>query len=344
MGAEYFATLASISAEIIALAITFYAGYLVYLREQRDKYREELVKDFKELDRTIFQWSVLEEYPISWCPPMSKYLQILEKESWKESPLESLKDVLEKLDQTFMETHKEEMKLRSQTKGYLPAAPALYNRVKFALHDLIQQIYREFPPPPGDYKVSEPPGEIPYAVKSFVRCDFPHNRESFIAWTKRYDAFFEGLYTVYYRIKPIINKLKKVRRESAEQTKKYIMNLEKIGGLSWAISSLRESEEYSITEINYYEQFFQFLGKMRHKIDEIKDKIATYDNYFYKGKYKTIFSFAVMVLTGVFIPFTVLFFKPEWLELEILKIFSGMGFGLSTLSAIFLIYRDISKF
>jgi len=83
---------------------------------------------------------------------------------------------------------------------------------------------------------------------------------------------------------------------------------------------------------------------MRHKIDEIEDKIATYDNYFYKGKYKTIFSFAVMALTGVFIPFTVLFFKPEWLELEILKIFSGMGFGLSTLSAIFLIYRDISKF
>jgi hypothetical protein len=51
-----------------------------------------------------------------------------------------------------------------------------------------------------------------------------------------------------------------------------------------------------------------------------------------------------MVLTGVFIPFTVLFFKPDWLPLEILKFFSGVGFGLSTISAIFLIYRDISKF
>lgn len=260
------------------------------------------------------------------------------------SLLESLESTLKKLDQVFVEAHKKEDELRSKIEGHLPAVPALYNKVKFVLHDLVQQIYREFPPPPGDYKVSEPPVEIPYAVKSFVRSDFPKNRETFNAWAERYNIFFEGIYTVYYRIKPVIDKLKKVHRESFEQTKKYITDLEKMREFSWAASSLKECEEYSLREVEYYEQFFQFLGEMKDKIDEIKDKISTYDNYFYKGKWGTFLSLVVMTLTGLLIPFVVLFFKPEWLALEVLKIFSGTAFGVSTFSAIFLIYRDISKF
>jgi len=218
--------------------------------------------------------------------------------------------------------------------------------VKFAFHDLVQRIYAEFPPPPGDYEISPPPGEIPFSVKTFVRYDFPNNRGLFLTWAKRYDIFFKDLYEAYYRIQPIISTLKKVHRESVEQTEKWITELEKTDRFSWAIDSLRESREYSMAEINYYDQIFQFLGKMKHKIDQIRDKISTYDNYFYKGKWKTVFSFIVMVLTGVFIPFIVLFFKPDWSlgALEIMKLISGLGFGLSTASAVFLIYRDISKF
>lgn len=348
MSLEYFSTLAGIAAEVLALVVAFYGAYLVYLRQQRDKYREELVKDFQELDRIISHWSVLEDYtrPPSLFPPTGKYLQILTKVSWKKSPLETLKDNLEELDKIFMETRKKEMEIRSQTQGRLTAGPALYLKVKFAFHDLVQCIYAEFPSPPGDYKISPPPGEIPFSVKSFVRYDFPNNRESFLDWAKRYDIFFKDLHEAYYRIQPIISTLKKVHRESVEQTEKWITELEKTDRFSWAIDSLRESREYSIAEINYYDQIFQFLGKMKHKIDQIRDKIYTYDNYFYQGKWKTVFSFIGIVLTGVFIPFAILFSKPDFpMEtMTFIQLFSGVGFGLSTFSAVFLIYRDISKF
>lgn len=346
MSLEYFSTLVSIAAEILAFVIAFWGAYLVYLRQQRDKYREKLVEDFQELDRVISQWSFLEDYtcPTRWHPPMSKYIQILTKESWKKSPLESWKDSLEKLDKTFNEARKKEMELRTKTGGRLPAGPALYLEVKFALHDLVQSIYKEFPSPPGNYKISPPPGEIPISIKSYVRYDFPNNREYFLTWAKRYNIFFKDLYEAYYRIRPIIDTLKKVHKESVEQTKKWIIELEKMDRLDqWSKDALRESQEYSAAEVNYYEQVFQFLGRMKHKIDRIRDKISTYDNYSYKGKWKTVFSFIFMVLTGIFIPFLALFFKPDW-PLETMKLFSGVGFGLSTFSAILLIYRDISKF
>lgn len=344
MSLEYFSTLTGIAVEILVFVIAFYGAYLVYLRQQRDKYREELVDEFQELDRIISQWSILESIPVSWHPPLGKYLQILERESWEKSPMETLKDILKKLDRTFDETRKKEKEFRTKAGGRLVAGPALYLEVKFALHNLVQTIYREFPPPPGDYKVSPPPGEIPFSVKSFVRYDFPDNRKLFLTWAKRYDIFFGDLYRIYYRIRPIIKTLKEVHIESIEQTKKAIIELEKIGRLhQWTRDALRESQEYSTAELDYYGQVFQFLGKMKHEIDGIKDKICTYDNYFYKDKRKTVATLLVMALTGIVIPLSVLFLKSEW-QLETVKLISSVGFGLSTLLAILLIYQDISKF
>ena len=218
--------------------------------------------------------------------------------------------------------------------------------MKFALRDLCQRLYAEFPPPPGDYEISPPPGEIPLSVKSYVRYDFPNNREDFQIWTKRFDQFFQGVYKVYYSIRSMISTLRKVHRESVEQTETLIEELRKKNGFSWHIDSLKESRKYSIAEINYYDQVFQSIGKMKHKIHQIKDKISTYDNYFYRGKWKTVFSLISWALTGVFIPFFFLFSQPDWSPrvLGVMKLISGLGFGLSTVFVVFLVYRDISKF
>ena len=53
MSLGYFSTLMTISGQAIALVMTFYGACLVYLQQQRDKYREGLERDFQELDRTM---------------------------------------------------------------------------------------------------------------------------------------------------------------------------------------------------------------------------------------------------------------------------------------------------
>jgi len=90
--------------------------------------------------------------------------------------------------------------------------------VKFALRDLFHALYREFPSPPGDY---EDVHGVPVNVRSFVRYYFPKNRESFLKWISRFDRFFEDVYRMYlYQLRPKIEHLKEVHRESVERTLK----------------------------------------------------------------------------------------------------------------------------
>ena len=135
--------------------------------------------------------------------------------------------------------------------------------------------------------------------------------------------------------------MRKIHEESAEQTTKSIKDLEKMGA-GWAKESLKESAEYSIAEINYYEQVFQFVGNMKYKIDEITDKIKTYDRYSYKGGWVTSISLLIMVVTGLLVPFVALFANVYWLPLEVVEILVGVGFALSTIAAVLLLYRGIS--
>ena len=112
----------------------------------------------------------------------------------------------------------------------------------------------------------------------------------------------------------------------------------------WAMDSLQTSLEFSKAEMKYYEEAFQIIGTMKYKTDEIVNTIKTYDNYFYKGKIKTITSMIFIVITGLLIPFLALFSNIHLFPLEVVQVFAGLGFGLSTIIAILLIYRDISKF
>ena len=338
---DYFSTLLGISTQIVAIMVAFYAAYNVYLRQQRDKYREKLVKDFQRLDKLILRWSLLEEYGRpDWSPPIGKYFQILEKESWTKSVMEeSLKEPLSKLENEFMETRKRETELRTKFGGHLTAGIAIYLKVKFALNDLISTIYREFPQPPGDFKVAKGT-DIPIAVKSFIKWDFPNNRKNFIKWVERFDLFSKEIYQVYYRIRPIVTTLKKMHEESMEQTARSIKMLEATNA-SWAINSLKESMNYSIAEINYYEQVFHLLFAMKYKVDEIVDKVATYSHYCYRRKWETFISFLAMIATGIVIPFLALFSNIYWLPVEIVEIAAGIGLVFSTVFAIIFLYMGI---
>ena len=340
MNLDYFSTLAGVSATVISIIMAFYAGYIVYLRQQRDKYREMLVKEFQDLDRLISEWSILRESPHpEWVPPVSKYIEILSKENWKNSIMEVLNPYLTKVKEEYEKTFKEERKIRDKTGGKLVAGPALYLNVKFALRDLFDKIYREFPSPPGDYEISD---GIPIKFKSFIRYDFPQNYKEFQQWKSRFDVFFQDIRKIYYQLRPIIVHLKDIHRESIEQTLETMEEIKRYG-VSWAEKGLKESINLSKNEIKYYDNFFRVIIEMKYKVDIISDKIATYNSYTYnwkdKWKVTTILSLAGMAITGIILPLLALFYEPPYLEL--LGRTSGIGFGLTTLFAIFLIYKEI---
>jgi hypothetical protein len=346
----FLSTFTTIAVTILAFVGTFYGAYLVYLREQRDRYREKLIKDFQKLDSLISHFSILEDLTLppswSWSPPTGKLYEILEPESWKQTPMEILEEPVKRLEEEYRKAREEEAKLMSKVEGRIPARAALYLKVKFALNEIISLLYREFPPPPGDYKVSPPPGRIPFAVKSYIRSDFPSNRGEFLKWTERYDLYYSGVVNLYYRIRPIISTLKKVSIEASESLQQLMAMLNETSRLTqWQEESLTEIQELYIRESSYYESIFQYLRDIKRSVDRIRDRITTYDRYRSKFKVQILISLVVMSILGIVIPLIMLSpFKSEqilmyYYELSLIVL---LLFSLVTILTIIFIYRDIT--
>ncbi|WP_148882257.1 hypothetical protein [Thermococcus aciditolerans] len=339
MNLDYFSTLAGVSTTVISIIMVFYASYIIYLRQQRDKYREMLIREFQELDKLIHKWSLLEEYSLlEWAGPrIGKYLQILSQENWHKSVIEEvLRPYLKQIQKEFKSAQEQEMKLRSQTERILVAGPAMYLKVKFALRDLFEAIYREFPQPPGEFDVSD---GIPVKVRLFMKYNFPQNREEFQKWKKRFDIFFQDIHKVYYQLRPILHHLVDIHNESIKQTLDTIKEIQKYG-VPWAEEGLKKAIELEKDEMKYYNEFLELLLQIKYKNDVIADKIAKYDAYTYKRGSLTVLCFVGMAVTGIILPLFALFYEPSWMRL--LGIISGMGFGLTSLFAVLLIYREIT--
>lgn len=117
MNLNYFSTLAGVSATVISIIMVFYASYIIYLRQQRDKYREMITREFQELDKLIHEWGLLEEYSLPELvgPRIGKYLQILSHETWHKSVIEEvLEPHLKQIQKEFESAQEQDMKLRSK--------------------------------------------------------------------------------------------------------------------------------------------------------------------------------------------------------------------------------------
>ena len=342
---SYLRTFTTIAVTIIVFTASFYGAYLVYLRGQQDRYCEEIIKDLQDLDNLISHFSILEDLTQppswSWSPPIGKLYLILEKETWNQSPIEILKEPINTLENKYLKAREEEVKLMSQIEGRIPARAALYLEVKFALNDVISLLYREFPPPPGDYKVLS--DGIPFAIKSYIRTDFPNNQNDFLIWAERYDLYYSGIARLYYQIRPIVYTLEKVLTEESQNLQEIIENKE-YGLSQWQKESLKEIQDLYIRESAYYENIFQYLRNIKYSVDTIRDKISMYNKYHFKYEMPTGILFAFMSIFGIVIPLIIL--SPLKLE-NLMKYKREMSliipllFGITTILAIGLIYLDI---
>ncbi len=339
--ATYYSTLANIATVILSIAVVFIAGYVVYLRQQRDRYREEINHALQDLDTLIFEWSILEKYrPPEWVPPTSRYIEILSKENWSRTPLEVLEQHLKEVENRYEEAFKKEQEIRRSSQGELVAGPALYLEVKFALDKLLNAIYREFPAPPGEYTTVN---GIPVSVKSFIKADFPRNRKEFLEWATKFEKFFETIHKVYmYRLRHVISHLKEIHKESAMQISRSIEEIEKRGFPYTMRKMLEEVTQLTYNEPKFYEKFFEYLFKMMHIVDKIKDLIVKYDNYTYKRKIETMVSLTAMILTGIAIPLAALYNYSTSIS-PLLGCVVGIGFGVSSAITVWIIYKEITS-
>ena len=77
--------------------VAFYGGLLIYLGQQAQTYREEVVQKLENIDASVRRFSEITEPPISswtnWTAGNEREhnaYMIIEKETWKNSPIEVL--------------------------------------------------------------------------------------------------------------------------------------------------------------------------------------------------------------------------------------------------------------
>jgi len=328
---------------------SFYGAFVVYFRGKRDNYRESLIQDFQRLNDLVINFSILEDLTRppswSWFPPIGKVYLLLEQESWKQNPIEVLEESVKTLEEEYWKTREKERELMMNTSGQIPARGALYLEVKFALNNLITSLYREFPPPPGDYKISQP-GNIPYDVKSYVRSDFPDNKMEFWEWAKRYALYYSGVVELYYRIRPIIYTLKQISVEEAESLQEAIRMINETGELTqWEEEALKEAQELYVREANYYESVFRYLRNIKNSVDLIINKIEMYDEYAPKYAIPIGFCLILMAVFGVILPLIILApFRPKQIpknQRSLLRMIP-LIFAIATIFAIVFILPNIN--
>jgi len=343
MSVAYLSTLANIGATTLSIIFVFISAYVIYLRQRRDHYRERINSLLQRLDRLIFEWSVLrEQYIPVWVPPTSKYIEILTKESWRNTPLEALKQYVEEVKRAFDKSRKEEEKIQSVTSREPIAVPAIYLETEFALNNLINAIYREFPTPPGDYELVH---NIPIGVKAFVKPNFPDNRKELLEWFTRFDKFIETISKIYlYELNSILEHLGKVYKESSRNLLRSIKEAEKLLQQRFSRIDVEELIRVYRAKPSFYERFISYLFQIKYVADKARDMIARYDSYVYKRKFTTLLCLLAMALTGIALPLTLLYCDslPAGLY-GLLGILAGIGFGISSASLIWVIYKEISS-
>jgi len=342
MSATYLSTLANIAATVLSIIIAFIAGYTIYLRQRRDYYREKINGLLQKLDELIFEWSILQEpYIPAWVPPTSRYIEILMKENWRDTPLEVLKQYVGEVRKTFDKSREEENRIRSISGGKLTAGPAIYLETEFTLSNLLNAIYREFPTPPGDYQLVH---NIPVSMKAFVKHDFPRNRKELLEWFERFDKFFEVVSRIYlYDLRSILKHLSEIYKKSSREFLRSIREAEKYFQQEPDWSDVKELIRAYRAKPAFYDRFFHYLFQMKYIVDNVRDMIAKYDSYTYKRKFLTLLCLLAIILTGIVLPLIMLYHGFFTASLYVLlSMLTGIGFGVSSALVIWVIYKEIS--
>lgn len=252
---DFYSTLCSVSATVVSIVITFVIAYMIYSKGKRDDLSIKTKEQLQYLNNLFYHFSQLEEYPRpEQAMDAGYYIQIMQNESWKESPEGIFKKEVDNITNEFQTVVQKFFK-----ENFLVSA--ILNKVKFALHDLMMKIYLELPSPPGVVRHKD---KATY-FERFIKDNFPDVQKEFEVWSERFLKFYQEIMRIYfYDLTPIIGEIKKTAKKDIERGRESLEQLRRIGKLDDFIKdSLEKSEEYSISSANYYENFFLALGRIR---------------------------------------------------------------------------------
>jgi len=288
----FYSTFCALSATVLAILMTFLAGYAVYSRQRRDDLSVQIRRQLSALNDRLIEFSYIEKSESGAMPPSGHVLTLLEAESWVDRPGQLFDSDVNAIFRQFGELHQ-------KYNGRIPVL-MLWVKVESMLYNLTDRIYLEFPRPPA--VVIEENGAT--HIEKLVRDDFPGCQDDFERWARKVVAYRECVNSARYKLYSILGLVRSTSEDAAkrEKVREESEDADKGPALTYAevfpnMSGDSRAGHYA-AQAQYYDRFFAVFNSVVSRTEDIAGNIGYYRNYGITLRF--CFGIVFAVVAGVF--------------------------------------------
>jgi hypothetical protein len=287
--------------------LAFYGILGLNLGQQAQSCRQTIVQSLGNVDSSVKGFSYIVEPLLTpesnWSIPFDierNTGMILKKESWQTSPAEVLNPIVECILGNF--TKAEQMD--NEVKDWLQSMNVTrfrthYLEVIYSLHDLIEGIYREFPPPPAQFDK--------WNVISFVNHTFPEGENTFRDWAERYEYYHSGISEIRSRISEALAGISEAYLDDSKMDSQTLEMLIRENRTDyWTTRSFQNMIRYNIAFASYYQSIFDSLASINSQVVSIVVNMERYHRIYSLAFIDIVAPVVMMILSGVVIPMSLL--------------------------------------
>ena len=253
----YLQTLVALAGTMLAILLTFIAVYSIYSRQNQDRIAVEVQKQLHSLNESLRDLSAVGFGRTSF---LVNHMNMLQRESWGESPRGIFADDLSAIKQKFDE-------LNSRFKGNFPI-PASLLEVRHLIDGLLTKMYCEFP----SYRAIVKQQRLIEFDDEFVDVNFPEVQSHFQKWSHRVLVYDQEVLNVFRNLSQIILTILRTERTS------YLSLREELAGkLNQPMSERLLS--YSFNNQHTSLDFLHNLNIIRTKVAQINQEMRYHTNF-----------------------------------------------------------------
>ena len=277
----YLQALVALAGTMLAILLTFIAVYSIYSRQNQDRIAVEVQKQLHSLNESFRDLSAVGFGRASF---LVNQMNMLQRESWDESPRGIFADDLSAIKKKFDE-------LNSRLKGNFPL-PASLLEVSHLINGLLTKIYCEFP----SYRAIEKQKSLIEFDDEFVDVNFPEAKTHFQKWSNRVLVYHQEVLNVFSNLSQIILTILRTERTS------YLSMREEFAGKL----NLPMSELLLFYSFNNQHTSLDFLNKLniiRTKVAQINQEMRYHTNFQkVQPSYRSLLLVFFAVISGIVLP------------------------------------------
>ncbi len=319
----YLQALVALAGTMLAILLTFIAAYSIYSRQNQDRLAVEVQKQLHSLNESFRSLSAVGVGRASF---LGNHMNMLQRESWGESPRGIFADDVIAIKQKFDE-------LNSRFKGNFPS-PAFLLEVRHLLDDLLTKMYCELP----SYRAIDKQQRLIDFDDEFVDVNFPEAQSQFQKWSHRVIVYHQEVLNVFRNLSHII-----LTVLGTERTSYLSLREELVDKLNQPMSE--RLLFYSLNNQHTSLDFLQNLNIIRTKVAQIDQEMRYHKNFqeVHPSWRLLLLPVFFAVASGIVLPLWRLAGAPvgRFIDAHVRAV-TGLVFLLSILLAILFLYIDLS--